>query len=79
VLLGGGRTKKEDSVDPSVGIMVRKKLGDRVTAGDALCTVHYNSTERMEQALPLIMKSYTIAETPNEVPSQIYRVLGDAG
>jgi pyrimidine-nucleoside phosphorylase len=78
VLLGGGRAKKEDPVDPAVGIIVRKKLGDRVTAGDALCTVHYNSTERMEQALPLIMKSYTIAETPPELPPQIYRVLGDA-
>ena len=78
VLLGGGRAKKEDSVDPAVGIIVRKKLGDRVTAGDALCTVHYNSAERVEQALPLILKSYTIAETPPELPPQIYRVLGDA-
>ena len=44
VLLGGGRAKKEDSVDPAVGIIIHKKLGDRVTASDALCTVHYNST-----------------------------------
>jgi len=64
VLLGGGRAKKEDSVEPAVGIIIHKKLGDRVTAGDALCTVHFNSTERMENALPLILKSYTIAETP---------------
>jgi pyrimidine-nucleoside phosphorylase len=78
VLLGGGRAKKEDSVDPAVGIIVRKKLGDRVSAGDALCTVHYNSTERLEQALPLILQSYTITETPPELPTQIYRVLGDA-
>jgi pyrimidine-nucleoside phosphorylase len=77
VLLGGGRAKKEDSVDPAVGIIVHKKLGDRVNAGDALCTVHYNSTERMEQALPLILKSYTIAEVPPVQPTQIHRVIGD--
>jgi pyrimidine-nucleoside phosphorylase len=60
VLLGGGRAKKEDSVDPAVGIMVHKKLGDKVSAGEALCTVHYNSTERFEQARPLIAGSYKI-------------------
>ena len=79
VLLGGGRTKKEDSVDPAVGIIVHKKLGDKVTAGDALCTVHYNSAERLEQALPLILKSYSIADTPPALPKQIYQVIGDAG
>ena len=60
VLLGGGREQKEDSVDPSVGIIVHKKLGDRVAAGEALCTVHYNSVERLERARPLIHQSYTI-------------------
>jgi pyrimidine-nucleoside phosphorylase len=60
VLLGGGREKKEDAVDPAVGIIVHKRLGDTVFAGEALCTVHYNSTERLERARPLILQSYTI-------------------
>jgi pyrimidine-nucleoside phosphorylase/thymidine phosphorylase len=60
VLLGGGRAKKEDSVDPAVGIMVHKKVGDKVSAGEALCTVHYNSAERLEHARPLIQQSYKI-------------------
>ena len=63
VLLGGGREKKEDAVDPAVGIIVHKKLGDRIAAGEALCTVHYNSTERFERAKPLIEQSYTIASS----------------
>jgi len=79
VLLGGGRERKEDNVDPAVGIIVHKKIGDRVNAGDALCTVHYNSTQCMEKALPLILQSYTIAETAPELPPQVYRVLGDTG
>jgi pyrimidine-nucleoside phosphorylase len=77
VLLGGGRARKEDSVDPAVGIIVHKKIGDSVTAGEALCTVHYNSTDRMEEALPLILQSFTVAEAPPKLPTQIYRIIGD--
>ena len=43
VILGGGREKKEDSVDPAVGIVVHKKIGDAVSAGEALCTIHCHS------------------------------------
>jgi pyrimidine-nucleoside phosphorylase len=78
VLLGGGRTRKEDPVDPAVGIMVHKKVGDSVTAGEALCTVYYNSAERLASAAPLIEKSYTIAETaPPQARPLVRRVIGD--
>jgi pyrimidine-nucleoside phosphorylase/thymidine phosphorylase len=77
VLLGGGRAKKEDSVDPAVGIMVRKKLGDKVSSGEALCTVHYNSAERFEQARPLIAGSYKIeAAVPAAARPLVGRVIG---
>jgi thymidine phosphorylase len=79
VLLGGGREKKEDVVDPAVGIMIHKKLGDRVSAGESLCTIHYNSEERLERAKPSIEQSYTIsAVPPPEKRKLVYRVIGDA-
>jgi pyrimidine-nucleoside phosphorylase len=78
VLLGGGRIKKEDSVDPAVGIIVHKKLGDRVAVGEALCTIHYNSADSLENARPLITSSYTIGpELPKEQRKLVYRALGD--
>ena len=40
VALGAGRARVEDRVDPAVGIVVAKKLGDRVERGEPLCTVH---------------------------------------
>jgi len=79
VLLGGGREKKEDAVDPAVGIIVHKKLGDKVSTGEALCTVHFNSADRLEMAKPLIVNSYTIGpEPPNEPMRLVHRVIGSA-
>jgi len=78
VLLGGGRARKEDSVDPAVGIMVHKKVGDRVTAGDPLCTIHYNSAERLQQAQPLIVQSYRIeSAVALQKRPLVHRVIGD--
>jgi pyrimidine-nucleoside phosphorylase/thymidine phosphorylase len=78
VLLGGGREKKEDSVDPAVGIIVHKKVGDKVSAGEALCTVHYNAAERLERARPLIEQSYRIeASPPMRSRPLIHRIIGD--
>ena len=64
VVLGGGREKKEDNVDPSVGLMVRKKVGDAVSTGEPVFTVYYNSDARMPEALKLLESSFTIASAP---------------
>jgi pyrimidine-nucleoside phosphorylase len=78
VLLGGGRAKKEDSVDPAVGIMIHKKIGDKVTAGEPLCTIYYNSAERLQQAQPLIEQSYRIESAPSLLKRPlVHRIIGD--
>jgi len=78
VLLGGGRARKEDSVDPAVGIIVHKKIGDRVSRGEPLCTVYYNSEERLAGDAALIEKSYTIATAaPARARPLVRRVIGD--
>jgi len=79
VLLGGGRAKKEDSVDPAVGIIIHKKIGDQVSAGEALCTVHYNSAQRFDQAAPLIQQSYRIESAPLlQKRSLVHQIIGDS-
>ena len=60
VLLGGGRQTKEDRVDPSVGIVLHKKVGDPIQAAETLCTIHYNETMRLNEALPVIKAAYAI-------------------
>ena len=76
VVLGGGREKKEDNVDPSVGLMVRKKVGDAVSTGEPVFTVYYNSDARMPEALKLLESSFTIASAPpSERRPLIHKVL----
>jgi pyrimidine-nucleoside phosphorylase len=76
VVLGGGREKKEDSVDHSVGIVIHKKIGDKVAAGEALCTIHGHSDVQAARAKRLIEESYVVsAEAPAHKPSLIHRVI----
>jgi thymidine phosphorylase len=76
VVLGGGREKKEDSIDPAVGIVVHKKIGDAVSAGEALCTIRCHSDAQAVRAKELIDGSYTISATPPaHRPSLIHRVI----
>jgi pyrimidine-nucleoside phosphorylase len=50
VLLGGGRERKGDAIDYTVGVIVHHKVGDKVMTGDILFTIHANDEEKMEQA-----------------------------
>ena len=61
LVLGGGREKKEDTIDPAVGIVLHKKVGDKVSAGEPLCTLHYNSAARLNEARGLIHSSYSFS------------------
>jgi pyrimidine-nucleoside phosphorylase len=64
LVLGGGREKKEDTIDPAVGIIVHKKVGDAVQAGEPLATIHYNSDTRLNEAHRLLEASYSITPQP---------------
>ena len=80
VILGGGRERKEDSVDPAVGIILHKKVGDRVRPGEPLATIHFNSETRGERARQMISESYHIAEArPQARRPLVHRVIGKPG
>jgi thymidine phosphorylase len=79
MLLGGGREKKEDSIDPAVGIVLEKKVGDRVLADSVLCTIHYNSDERKSEALRLLADSFVIGPTAPPARPLVRRVIGADG
>jgi pyrimidine-nucleoside phosphorylase len=80
VILGGGRERKEDSVDPAVGIVLHKKVGDRVSAGEPLATIYYNSESRVARAQQLLEESCQVGDAPPpEKRPLIHQVIGKPG
>ncbi len=62
--LGAGRISKEDTIDKSVGIVLNKKITDRVKNGDILAFVYANSKEKGETAVENLINAYEIIEQP---------------
>jgi pyrimidine-nucleoside phosphorylase len=76
VILGGGRGKQDDAIDPAVGIVLGKKVGEAVRAGETLCTVHYNAKSRLREALDLLERSFVIAERPPQPRPLVHKIIG---
>lgn len=70
MLLGAGRATKESSIDLSVGIVLRKKIGDAVQAGETLAVVHANEVG-VEEAIARIYESIVIRPESVKPPSLI--------
>lgn len=59
VSLGAGRMKKGDPIDLAVGVVVHRKVGDRVEKGQPLFTVHANDAEKLAEARERVLKAHT--------------------
>ena len=76
-MLGGGREKKEDTIDHAVGLHFHKRIGDRIEKGEPLATIRYNADARLSEAKALIADNYFIAkEPPSEKKPLIRRIVG---
>ncbi len=60
VFLGGGRIRKEDKIDPSVGITLIKKIGDKIEKGDIVAYIHANDEEKGKEAVQRLKEIYVI-------------------
>ena len=49
--LGAGRLKEGDEIDPEVGFVLNKKVGDKITEGEALITVYYNDKQVSDEEI----------------------------
>ncbi|HKV27037.1 MAG TPA: thymidine phosphorylase [Candidatus Acidoferrales bacterium] len=77
VILGGGREKQDDAIDPAVGIVLERKVGDAVKSGDALCIVHYNAEARLPETIAMLEESFVIrAQAPPEQAPLIRKIVG---
>jgi pyrimidine-nucleoside phosphorylase len=67
ISLGGGRQKKEDDIDPSVGVVLAAEVGQRVERGQELFTVHARTDADAQAAAGRVMSGLQVA--PFEVPA----------
>ncbi|WP_041818016.1 pyrimidine-nucleoside phosphorylase [Heyndrickxia coagulans] len=73
MMLGAGRATKEDKIDFAVGIVLRKKVGDRVEAGEPLATIYANR-EAVEEVKEKIYDNITISDHGEE-PKLIHKII----
>ncbi|MDD4184921.1 MAG: pyrimidine-nucleoside phosphorylase [Candidatus Izemoplasmatales bacterium] len=73
--LGGGREIKEDVIDPMVGIVLKHKIGDKVSRGDVLCEVYANKPIDNE-ILSLLDQAFCFSEDIVKMPKVIEKIIG---
>jgi pyrimidine-nucleoside phosphorylase len=64
VVLGAGRDRVEDTVDPAVGILLKAKPGALLAAGDPIFEVHFREPAKLDAALVLATRAITIGDEP---------------
>jgi len=74
-ILGAGRERKEDSIDHAVGIVLNKKIGDKVQVGETLAVIHANCQECAVEAIELVKKAFSYSETIPQKPELIYEII----
>ena len=66
-MIGAGRERKEDPIDPAVGIILEVKVGEKVDAGSVLCRLYYTREEGVEEAAEMVEDAFRIsAQKPDE-------------
>ena len=75
LILGGGRENKESEIDLSVGIVLTKKVCDKVEKGDVLAYIHANAAEKLAVAKERFLKAYSFTDNLPEKMKMIKHIL----
>lgn len=68
VRLGAGRERKEDPIDPGVGIFVLARVGEQVEAGQPLARIAWADAGRLAEARPLVERAFAVSAEPVAAP-----------
>jgi len=74
-VLGAGRATKEDTLDPAVGLVMHKRVGDPVQNGEPLCTLYVNNETNLDDAMQTMLEAIVIGEKPDEIAPMVYAVV----
>ncbi len=79
LVLGGGRENKDSVIDLSVGVVLHKKVGDKVEKGDAIATLYANDLDKLSVAKDILVSAYSITVTPAKSKPLIKWIVGKNG
>jgi pyrimidine-nucleoside phosphorylase len=79
MMLGAGRETKESVIDQAVGVVLKKKVGDRVEAGEALAELHVNDDSRLADVQERLLAAYAIGDVEPPAHKLIYGLVTEAG
>jgi pyrimidine-nucleoside phosphorylase len=75
-MMGAGRDKKEDKIDPAVGIILEAKIGDKVEAGSVLCRLYYTKEDKVDEAADMVEDAFRISSQKPDTRELILEVVG---
>ncbi len=74
-ILGAGRATKEESIDPAVGLVMRKRLGDFIRADEPLCVMYVNDESKVNAALAMFHSAFAYSDAKPEYRPMVYDVV----
>ena len=77
--MGAGRAKKDDVIDPAVGFVMDKRIGDRVEKGDLIATLHPRTGESARQAEQDILAALSFSPAPVPPARLLYALVTPEG
>src|SRR5215471_15888629 len=75
-MIGAGSDRKEDTIDPAVGIILEVKVGEKVDAGSVLCRLYYTREDRVEEAAEMVEDAFKISAQKADERNLILEVVG---
>lgn len=74
-MIGAGRDRKEDVIDPAVGVILEVKTGTKVDAGSVLCRIYHTAEDNLDAAAELVEDAFRISATPPDQRELILEVV----
>ncbi|MEK4668308.1 pyrimidine-nucleoside phosphorylase [Niallia sp. FSL R7-0271] len=74
MILGAGRATKESEIDLAVGLVLNKKIGDKVEAGESLVTI-YSNTDNVDDVKQRLYEHIKVTDQKVDAPELIYEVI----
>lgn len=75
MLLGAGRARKEDLIDPAVGLKFFLNIGSKVDKGDLMAEIYYNNSQNLQEAIDTLQTSITLSDEHIEKEEIVYKII----